>query len=74
MTLQQESQTRQKEAGRNRGADAKKIQQLERHVKELETIIQKRFPNSLSALILTSNTPAASSGQVDRCVCLCVLC
>ena len=30
------------------------MQQLEHQVKELENIIKKRFPNSLSALILSS--------------------
>lgn len=44
---------------RARGVEARRVVQLERQVKELEKVIQKRFPNSLSALIL------ASSGEVD---------
>ena len=40
---------------RSRASEARRIKQLEKHVKELETVIQKRFPNSLSALILAAN-------------------
>ena len=39
---------------RTRGLEARRVVQLERQVKELEKVIQKRFPNSLSALILAS--------------------
>ena len=37
-------------------SEAKRILQLEKHVRELEKVIQKRFPNSLSALILAANS------------------
>ena len=46
---------------------AEKVKQvLEHRIKELEDIIQKRFPNSLSALIVASkiNTCKLSVGQV----------
>lgn len=37
------------------GLEAEKVKQvLERRIKELEDIIQKKFPNSLSALIVAS--------------------
>ena len=42
------------------------MQQLEHQVKELENIIKKRFPNSLSALILSSGV---AEGQTKaRCI------
>lgn len=62
-SLQQE---RQREGSKSRGADAKRIQQLERHIKDLENVIQKRFPNSLSALILSTNAPAGQSQTENR--------
>lgn len=34
----------------------RKVQQLEKQVKELEQVIRKKFPNSLSALILAANS------------------
>lgn len=41
---------------RSRSSEAKRVVQLERQVKELEKVIRKRFPNSLSALILAANS------------------
>ena len=35
-------------------ASARRIQELEKQVQDLKNIIQKRFPNSLSAMILAS--------------------
>ena len=43
-----------KKSTQSRAAEARRVQQLEHQVKELENIIKKRFPNSLSALILSS--------------------
>ncbi|XP_020825579.1 centrosomal protein of 162 kDa isoform X2 [Phascolarctos cinereus] len=40
---------------KDRAADAKKIQDLERQVKEMEGIIKRRYPNSLPALILAAS-------------------
>ena len=39
-----------------RSSEARRIKHLESHVRELEKVIQKRFPNSLSALILAANS------------------
>nr|XP_045723142.1 centrosomal protein of 162 kDa isoform X1 [Mirounga angustirostris]XP_054361431.1 centrosomal protein of 162 kDa isoform X1 [Mirounga angustirostris] len=44
-------------------ADAKKIQDLERQVKEMEGILKRRYPNSLPALILAAS---AAGDTVDR--------
>ena len=43
-----------KKSTQSRAAEARRVQQLEHQIKELENIIKKRFPNSLSALILSS--------------------
>ncbi|XP_045698490.1 centrosomal protein of 162 kDa [Phyllostomus hastatus] len=48
---------------KNKAADAKKIQDLERQVKEMEGIIKRRYPNSLPALILAAS---AAGDTVDR--------
>ncbi len=40
-------------------SETKRVHQLEKQVKELEKIIQRRFPNSLSALILAANSSTA---------------
>ncbi|XP_058031640.1 centrosomal protein of 162 kDa isoform X2 [Ahaetulla prasina] len=49
---------------KNRAADAKRIQDLERQVKEMEGILKRRYPNSLPALIYAAAT-AASEGDGD---------
>ena len=41
------------------------MQQLERQVKELEEVIRRRFPNSLSALILASGRMAEKEGRYE---------
>uniref|UniRef100_H3B0S9 Centrosomal protein of 162 kDa n=1 Tax=Latimeria chalumnae TaxID=7897 RepID=H3B0S9_LATCH len=46
---------------KDRAADAKRIQDLERQVKEMEEIIRRRHPNSLPALIYA----AASASTAD---------
>ncbi|KAM8953029.1 centrosomal protein of 162 kDa [Pelodytes ibericus] len=46
---------------KDRAADAKRIQDLERQVKEMETIIKRRHPNSIPALIYA----AASAPEID---------
>ncbi|XP_048239455.1 centrosomal protein of 162 kDa-like isoform X2 [Haliotis rufescens] len=45
---------------RERASDAKKIQDLQRQVKEMEQIIRRRHPNSLPALMMAA---AASVGE-----------
>uniref|UniRef100_A0A8C9AMC7 Centrosomal protein of 162 kDa n=1 Tax=Prolemur simus TaxID=1328070 RepID=A0A8C9AMC7_PROSS len=48
---------------KDKAVDAKKIQDLERQVKEMEGIIKRRYPNSLPALILAAS---AAGDTVDR--------
>lgn len=56
-SLQSENQkAAQKVSSKSHAADIKRIRQLEKTVKELEKVIQKRFPNSLSALVLAANS------------------
>ncbi|XP_069344429.1 centrosomal protein of 162 kDa [Eulemur rufifrons] len=47
---------------KDKAADAKKIQDLERQVKEMEGILKRRYPNSLPALILAAS---AAGDTVD---------
>ncbi|KAM6459883.1 centrosomal protein of 162 kDa isoform 1-T3 [Liasis olivaceus] len=47
---------------KNRTADAKRIQDLERQVKEMEGILKRRHPNSLPALIYAAATAASEGG------------
>ncbi|XP_004462680.2 centrosomal protein of 162 kDa isoform X2 [Dasypus novemcinctus] len=56
-TLQQKARLK------DRAVDAKKIQDLERQVKEMEGILKRRYPNSLPALILAAS---AAGDTVDR--------
>ncbi|XP_055965721.1 centrosomal protein of 162 kDa [Sorex fumeus] len=53
----------QKMRSKDRAADAKKIQDLERQVKEMEGILKRRYPNSLPALILAAS---AAGDTVER--------
>ncbi|XP_037750345.1 centrosomal protein of 162 kDa isoform X5 [Chelonia mydas] len=53
----------QKKRLKDRAADAKKIQDLERQIKEMEAILKRRHPNSLPALIYAA--AAASEGGDD---------
>ncbi|NWU91805.1 CE162 protein, partial [Upupa epops] len=46
----------QKKRLRDRAADAKRIQDLERQIRELEGILKRRHPNSLPALIYAAAT------------------
>ncbi|XP_043820598.1 centrosomal protein of 162 kDa [Dromiciops gliroides] len=46
---------------KDRAVDAKKIQDLERQVKEMEGILKRRYPNSLPALIMA----ASAAGDTD---------
>ncbi|XP_053317319.1 centrosomal protein of 162 kDa isoform X2 [Spea bombifrons] len=48
---------------KDRAADAKRIQDLERQVKEMEAIIKRRHPNSIPALIYAA--AAASATETD---------
>ncbi|XP_016811432.2 centrosomal protein of 162 kDa isoform X2 [Pan paniscus] len=54
---------RQKIRLKDKAADAKKIQDLERQVKEMEGILKRRYPNSLPALILAAS---AAGDTVDK--------
>ncbi|XP_040284655.1 centrosomal protein of 162 kDa isoform X2 [Bufo bufo] len=47
---------------KDRAADAKRIQDLERQVKEMEAIIRRRHPNSIPALMFA----AASVSETDK--------
>ena len=49
-----ENEGKQNRGARSRAAEARRVQQLEQQVREMENIIKKRFPNSLSALILST--------------------
>ncbi|XP_068793776.1 centrosomal protein of 162 kDa isoform X2 [Struthio camelus] len=61
----------QKNRLRDRAADAKRIQDLERQIKEMEGILKRRYPNSLPALIYAaaaaekSNDLSAKTNTVD---------
>ncbi|XP_047414277.1 centrosomal protein of 162 kDa isoform X2 [Sciurus carolinensis] len=57
------SSTQHKLRSKDRAVDAKKIQDLERQVKEMEGILKRRYPNSLPALILAAS---AAGDTVDR--------
>ncbi|XP_071998120.1 centrosomal protein of 162 kDa isoform X3 [Engystomops pustulosus] len=47
---------------KDRAADAKRIQDLERQVKEMEAIIKRRHPNSIPALMFA----AAATSEIDK--------
>ncbi|NXA35572.1 CE162 protein, partial [Eudromia elegans] len=51
----------QKKRLRDRAADAKRIQDLERQIKEMEGILKRRYPNSLPALIYAAAAAEKSS-------------
>ncbi|XP_068005079.1 centrosomal protein of 162 kDa isoform X2 [Melanerpes formicivorus] len=61
----------QKKRLRDRAADAKRIQDLERQIREMEGILKRRYPNSLPALIYAaaaaekSDDPSAKANTVD---------
>ncbi|KFO79052.1 hypothetical protein N303_02342, partial [Cuculus canorus] len=61
----------QKKRLRDRAADAKRIQDLERQIKEMEGILKRRYPNSLPALIYAAaatektNDISAKANTVD---------
>ncbi|XP_048152649.1 centrosomal protein of 162 kDa isoform X2 [Corvus hawaiiensis] len=46
-----DQRVQQKKRLRDRAADAKRIQDLERQIREMEGILKRRYPNSLPALI-----------------------
>ncbi|XP_077161461.1 centrosomal protein of 162 kDa isoform X2 [Paroedura picta] len=54
--------TQQKKRLKDRAADAKRIQDLERQVKEMEGILKRRHPNSLPALIYAAATASSDGG------------
>ncbi|XP_019638556.1 PREDICTED: centrosomal protein of 162 kDa-like [Branchiostoma belcheri] len=52
---------------KERAADAKRILDLERQVKEMENIIKRRHPNSIPAMILAANAaPQPAPGSPTR--------
>ncbi|KAM9425776.1 centrosomal protein of 162 kDa [Pholidichthys leucotaenia] len=55
----------QQRKARVRSAETKKMQDLERQVKELEQILRQKNPNSLPALIYAAATAAAGPGDMD---------
>ncbi|NXE32460.1 CE162 protein, partial [Ptilorrhoa leucosticta] len=61
----------QKKRLRDRAADAKRIQDLERQIREMEGILKRRYPNSLPALIYAAaaaektNDPSAKTNTVE---------
>ncbi|NXM48545.1 CE162 protein, partial [Gymnorhina tibicen] len=61
----------QKKRLRDRAADAKRIQDLERQIREMEGILKRRYPNSLPALIYAaaaaekSNDLSAKTNTVE---------
>ncbi|NXP06067.1 CE162 protein, partial [Thinocorus orbignyianus] len=61
----------QKKRLRDRAADAKRIQDLERQIREMEGILKRRYPNSLPALIYAAaaaektNDLSAKTDTVD---------
>lgn len=55
--------TQQRLRSKERALDAKRIQDLERQVKEMEGILKRRYPNSLPALILAAS---AAGDSVDK--------
>ncbi|XP_023567734.1 centrosomal protein of 162 kDa isoform X2 [Octodon degus] len=55
--------TQQKLRSKDRASDAKRMQDLERQVKEMEGILKRRYPNSLPALILAAS---ATGDSADR--------
>ncbi|NXJ96023.1 CE162 protein, partial [Corythaixoides concolor] len=61
----------QKKRLRERAADAKRIQDLERQIREMEGILKRRYPNSLPALIYAAaaaektNDLSAKTNTVD---------
>ncbi|XP_044867506.1 centrosomal protein of 162 kDa isoform X2 [Mauremys mutica] len=55
----------QKKRLKDRAADAKKIQDLERQIKEMETILKRRHPNSLPALIYAAAAAAEGGGDIS---------
>lgn len=51
---------------RERAADAKKIQDLQRQVKEMEQILKRRNPNALPTLIMAAAAAPDSNQQGNR--------
>ncbi|XP_010075520.1 PREDICTED: centrosomal protein of 162 kDa, partial [Pterocles gutturalis] len=65
-----DQRVQQKQRLRDRAADAKRIQDLERQIREMEGILKRRYPNSLPALIYAAaaektNDLSAKTNTVD---------
>ncbi|XP_062464299.1 centrosomal protein of 162 kDa isoform X2 [Pezoporus occidentalis] len=54
----------QKKRLRDRAADAKRIQDLERQISEMEGILKRRYPNSLPALIYAAAAAAEKTNDL----------
>ena len=52
----------QGKAAKERAADARRICDLERQIREMETIIRRRFPNSITALIYAASHNEGEGG------------
>ncbi|XP_067416847.1 centrosomal protein of 162 kDa [Emydura macquarii macquarii] len=55
----------QKNRLKDRAADTKRIQDLERQIKEMETILKRRHPNSLPALIYAAAAASEGGGDIS---------
>ncbi|NXB31831.1 CE162 protein, partial [Eulacestoma nigropectus] len=55
----------QKKRLRDRAADAKRIQDLERQIREMEGILKRRYPNSLPALIYAAAAAAEKTNDLS---------
>ncbi|NWU61624.1 CE162 protein, partial [Pterocles burchelli] len=66
-----DQRVQQKQRLRDRTADAKRIQDLERQIREMEGILKRRYPNSLPALIYAAtaaektNDLSAKTNTID---------
>ena len=53
----------QGKVAKERASDARRIHDLERQIREMETIIRRRFPNSISALIYAASHNEGVGGE-----------
>ena len=61
-----ENTLKQKEITKERVSDARRIRDLERQIKEMETIIQRRFPNSITAMIYATSHEDEKKSEPKR--------
>ncbi|KAG7469899.1 hypothetical protein MATL_G00133700 [Megalops atlanticus] len=60
----------QQKAMKERASDAKRIQDLERQVREMEKILRRRHPNSLPALIFAAASAGGAGAESSQSVAL----